>query len=125
VLTRFQVWLEYFIDGPHPPESKGFLFKLFFDGRFITSWDCTEKHDYHGKMMYNLVCEEKNEVTGEAQMVRQALKFSDVDAEAEPTEQQDVIVVGVHRIEHRQRVREIDVGFGQPDLRPKNENTIQ
>jgi hypothetical protein len=119
------VWLEYSIDGPHPPESKGFLFKLFFDNRFITSWDCTEKHDYHGKMMYNLICENKSEETGEAQMVRQALKFSDVDPEAEPLEHEDVVELRVHRIEHRQRIRQIEVGFGQPQSPTRIENSVQ
>lgn len=75
--------------------------------------------------MYNLVCENINPETGEAQMVRQALKFSDVDPEANPAEHQDVLEVRVHRIEHRQRVRQIDVGFGQPILPPKVDNSIQ
>jgi hypothetical protein len=119
------VWLEYSIDGPHPPESKGFLFKLLIDGKPITSWDCTEKHDYHGKMMYNLVCESKDSISGDAQIVRQALKFSEVDAEADPAENQDVLEVRVHRIEHRQRVRQMNVGLGKSSTPHKVENGIQ
>lgn len=76
-------------------------------------------------MMYNLVCEHKDEQTGAAQMVRQALKFSEVDSDAEPAKHEDAIEVRIHRIEHRQRVREVEVGFGQPGLPAKIENSIQ
>ena len=119
------VWFEYSIDGPHPPEGKGYLFKLFIDGQFVISWDCTEKHDHHGKMMYNLICEGKNEDTGAAQLTREALKFSDVDPSAEPSEQQDVAEIRIHRIEHRQRAREVEVRLGRTEYKAKSENGLR
>ena len=51
-----QVWLEYTIDGPHPPNA-AYFFKLIVNDVTVTGWDCTSKHGYHGKMMYNLVAE--------------------------------------------------------------------
>ena len=76
-------------------------------------------------MMYNLVCENKKDESETVEMVRQALKFSEADPEAEPSKQQDVIEIRVHRIEHRQRLRQIEVGFGRAGLDPNLENSIQ
>ena len=32
-----QFWLEYSIDGPHPPNAM-YLFKLYMNGHSVTSW---------------------------------------------------------------------------------------
>lgn len=32
-----QIWFEYSIDGPHPPNAM-YLFKLFIDGQHVTTW---------------------------------------------------------------------------------------
>lgn len=32
-----QIWFEYSVEGPHPQNAM-YLFKLFMDGRLVTSW---------------------------------------------------------------------------------------
>ena len=108
-----QIWFEYNVDGPHPPKA-AYFFKLLFNGMVITSFDCGSKHNYHGKMMYNLVAQGIDETTGEAQIVRQALHFSS-DNNPESDEHGDVIEFRVHRIEHRKRIRELKDGVGAVD----------
>jgi hypothetical protein len=97
-----QIWFEYTIDGPHPAGAS-YFFKLFVNGATITSWDCTARHGFHGKMMYNLVHE------GSGQVKRQALKFGDGIGDGQG---EDVVRFHVHRIERRVRVREIEEGVG-------------
>ena len=120
-----QIWFEYSIDGPHPPKA-AYSFKLFFNDTVITTWDCTEKHDYYGKMMYNLVCEGKDERYRDADVVRQALRFSsEVEDDAEPSKKKDVIEVRVYRIEHRQRIRSVDAGLGRATAGNKPTDNLQ
>jgi hypothetical protein len=107
-----QIWFEYCIDGPHPPGA-AYFFKFLLDGKLVTSWDCTEKHDYHGKMMYNLSVQTEG-FSGEEAIVRQALKFtSDLDSENGSTiSENNVAEVRVYRIEHRRRIRDLGTELG-------------
>jgi hypothetical protein len=104
-----QIWFEYCIDGPHPPGA-AYFFKFHLDGKLVTSWDCTEKHDYHGKMMYNLSVQTEG-FSGEEAFVRQALKFaSDLEPETESTtSDKNVAEIRVYRVEHRKRIRDIGI----------------
>lgn len=121
-----QIWFEYCIDGPHPPGA-AYFFKSLLDGKVITSWDCTEKHDYHGKMMYNLSSEDNHpQLGGGVNILRQALKFaSDVADDVQPNAQKDVVEVRVHRIEHRKRVRDLCQEMSKIDFSSKPENNLQ
>lgn len=103
-----QIWFEYCIDGPHPPGA-AYFFKFLLDSKLVTSWDCTEKHDYRGKMMYNLSVDDDG-FSGEITIIRQALKFT---SELESVMGSDilhknVIEIRVHRIVHRKRVRDVN-----------------
>lgn len=119
-----QVWFEYAVDGPHPPGA-GYLFKLMFDGKVVTSWDCTEKHDFHGKMMYNLLCQ-NNEVTNSKEVARQAMMFSsELHEDVDPSDQADVVEIRVHRIEHRQRIRQVEPGVGNFNNESKSDNRMK
>ena len=120
-----QVWFEYNIDGPHPP-SAAYLFKLSINGKPVTNWDCTAKHDYHGTMMYNLSVEGMDSRTGDSQIVRQAMHFApDVDIEPQMHEDKNVIEIRVHRIEHRKRIRNMEVGLGQTDIGNKSDGGLR
>jgi hypothetical protein len=37
-----QLWFEYNLDGPHPPNAS-YLFKMLHNGKLVTSFDCTAK----------------------------------------------------------------------------------
>ena len=121
-----QIWFEYCIDGPHPPGA-AYFFKLLLDGKVITSWDCTEKHDYHGKMMYNLSCEANHpEFGGGINVARQALKFaSEIEEEVEPNREKDIIEIRIHRIEHRQRIRDLNKEMSRINITSKPEDALQ
>ncbi|ETI28320.1 hypothetical protein G647_00769 [Cladophialophora carrionii CBS 160.54] len=101
-----QIWLEHTIDGPHPAEAS-YFFKLFVNDKVVTSWDCTAKHGFQGKMMYNLVHE------GGGQVKRQALKFGDGMGNRQG---EDVMRVHVYRVEKRVRVREIEQDTGRVNI---------
>lgn len=119
-----QFWFEYSVDGPHPPNA-AYLFKLLLDGRPIVSWDCTAKHGYHGKMMYNLLWEGYHD-TGETKVLRQAMHFpSEPDNEPRLHQFMDVIEIWVHRIEHRKRIRQVEQGLGQVSSGNKNEHGLR
>ncbi|KIW73174.1 hypothetical protein PV04_01312 [Phialophora macrospora] len=98
-----QIWFEYTIDGPHPAGAS-YFFKLFVNDATVTSWDCTARHGFQGKMMYNLVHE------GRGQVKRQALKFGDGIGDGQG---EDVVRFHIYRIERRVRVREIEEGIGR------------
>jgi hypothetical protein len=102
-----QIWFEYAVDGPHPPNA-AYFFKLLINDVVVTSWDCTAKHGFHGKMMYNLVCE------GRQGFSRQALRFSDG---VEGSEKDDVVQINVYRIEKRVKIRNVDPGVGRVKIR--------
>ncbi|EXJ92497.1 hypothetical protein A1O3_01049 [Capronia epimyces CBS 606.96] len=115
-----QIWFEYTIDGPHPPGA-AYFFKMFLNGRAITAWDCTAKHGFHGKMMYNLVPGGVDPMTGETGVRRQALKFGAGSEErAGGGLQGDLIQINVHRIEHRKRIRDLQHGLGSVDINSNN-----
>ncbi|OAL28428.1 hypothetical protein AYO22_02882 [Fonsecaea multimorphosa] len=108
-----QIWFEYTIDGPHPPEAAWF-FKLFINGKVVTSWDCTAKHGFHGKMMYNLVREGVDPDTGHAVVKTQALRFGDgLEDRERGGRDEDMIQINVHRVEHKRRIRDLESGLGQ------------
>ena len=97
-----QIWFEYSIDSPHPPNAS-YFFKLLHSGQLITSWDCTAKHCYQGKTTYDIQYIGDDNSTGMPLVKRQAFKFSSVNRkEVGPFE--DCLEVSVHRIEHRQRI---------------------
>jgi hypothetical protein len=102
-----QIWFEYTIDGPHPPDAI-YFFKLTINDVVVTGWDCTAKHGFHGKMMYNLVSE------GLQLFQRQSLRFGDGIESRDLT---DVVQVNVYRVAKRARMRNIDDGTGKVDIR--------
>ena len=96
------------------------------NGRVVTAWDCTAKHGFHGKMMYNLVHEGADEVTGQAVVSRQALRFGDGLEERERGSlDDDCIQINVHRIEHRKRIRELEQGLGLVDINNSNADGLR
>lgn len=99
-----QIWFEYSIDGPHPPEA-AYLFKLFINEQFITSWDCTSKHGYHGKATYLL--SHSLDTFGEQQLQRSGFRFTNQEEENDRRTRvsNDCIEIRIHRIEHRQRIK--------------------
>ena len=112
-----QIWFEYTVDGPHPPGA-AYFFKLIINGKVITSWDCTAKHGFHGKMVYNLVSEGIDPETECAVLKRQALRFGDgLEYNVRGRWDEDLILISVHRIEHRRRVRELEQGIGRVDVK--------
>ncbi|KAK4943568.1 hypothetical protein LTR10_016862 [Elasticomyces elasticus] len=112
-----QIWFEYSIDSPHPPGA-AYYFKLFINGKVITAWDCTAKHDFHGKMMYNLVNDGTDPLTGGLAVRRQALRFGDGLEDRHVGElDDDLIQINVYRIEHRRRIRDLEQGLGSVDVK--------
>ncbi|KAH0844175.1 hypothetical protein FOPE_08773 [Fonsecaea pedrosoi] len=117
-----QIWFEYTVDGPHPPEAAWF-FKLLINGKVVTSWDCTAKHGFHGKMMYNLVSEGLDPDSGRAVLKTQALRFGDGLEDGERGgHDEDIVQINVHRIEHRKRVRDLEPGLGEAGSLVMNES---
>lgn len=120
-----QIWFEYCIEGPHPTEA-AYLFKLTVNNKVITSWDCTAKHGFHGKMMYNLVSEGFDPDTGRTVIQRQAIRFGDGLEDIESGAQdEDVVQINVYRIEHRKRLREIEVGLGRVDIKTSRADGVR
>ncbi|KIW78201.1 hypothetical protein Z517_08034 [Fonsecaea pedrosoi CBS 271.37] len=107
-----QIWFEYTVDGPHPPEAAWF-FKLLINGKVVTSWDCTAKHGFHGKMMYNLISEGLDPDSGRAVLKTQALRFGGLEDGERGGHDEDIVQINVHRIEHRKRVRDLEPGLGE------------
>lgn len=67
-------------------------------------------------MMYTLVHEGHDAVTGKAAIRRQALKFGGELPRAEQDQRafhDDCIQINVHRIEHRQRIKNLEEGLGR------------
>ena len=102
-----QVWFEYTIDGPHPPNAV-YFFKLIVNNAAVTGWDCTTKHGFHGKMMYNLVSE------GRQLFKRQALRFGDG---IEDGNREDVVQINIYRVGKRVRIRDVEEGTGRIDIK--------
>lgn len=111
-----QIWFEYTVDGPHPPGA-AYFFKMFVNGQSVIAWDCTARHGFHGKMMYNLVKEGTDPLTGESLVRRQALRFGDGLEEGERSGlDEDLIQINVYRIEYRKRMRDLRQGLGLVDI---------
>ncbi|OAP57489.1 hypothetical protein AYL99_08227 [Fonsecaea erecta] len=120
-----QIWFEYTVDGPHPPEAAWF-FKLFINGQVVTSWDCTAKHGFHGKMMYNLVNEGLDAETGHAVVRTEALRFGDGLEDCERGgAHEDMIQINVHRVEHKRRIWDLEAGLGQVNSVSDNADGLQ
>lgn len=101
-----QIWFEYTIEPPHPPKA-AYFFKLLVNGQTATAWDCTEKHGYHGKMIYMLEKTETPQAWPRTSVQRKGFRFcnqEDVD-EGEEDSSSNCLAVHVHRIEHRKRIR--------------------
>jgi hypothetical protein len=120
-----QIWFEYCIDGPHPPNA-AYFFKFLLNGKVITKWDCTEKHDFHGKMMYNLSSEGLGVLGGSNSVVRQALKFGSLtNGETSNNQTENVIEIRVHRILQRKRVRNFGPELSQMAVSTKANEHLQ
>ncbi len=64
-------------------------------------------------MMYNLLNEGSDPVTGEGLVRRQALRFGDGTEDRDRGElDDDLIQINIHRIEHRKRIRDLQQGLG-------------
>lgn len=103
-----QIWFEYTIEPPHPPNAI-YFFKLLINGQTITSWDSTEKQGYHGKTMYGL---QRVPARGRGGMELQQRGFQFCDQDESDVLSQgsdDCIEIRVHRVEHRRRVRDISM----------------
>ena len=102
---QLQIWLEYSVSPPHPPNAS-YFFKLLHNGRLVTSWDCTAKHGYAGKMSYAL------EVLAghQTDLRRRAMRFGNGRTSTEEAKlgmrvEDDCLEVRVCRIEKRKRIR--------------------
>ena len=105
ILMLWQIWLEYSVSPPQPPNA-AYFFKLLHNGQAITSWDCTAKCGYAGKMSYAL------EVLSAHQLDvrRRAMRFGSERTSAEEAKlgmkvEDDCLEVRVCRIEKRKRIR--------------------
>ena len=97
-----QIWFDYSVDNPHPPNAQ-YFFKLLHNGEVFTSWDCTSKHDYQGRTTYGLKYPGAHPQTGHPVVERQAFRFS-----TEPARHvgpfDNCVELRVHCIEHRAQV---------------------
>ena len=74
--------------------------------------------------MYNLTCNKGNSDAPE--LVRQALAFSSAtNEEVDPADNADVAEIRVYRIEHRQRIRQLEAGLGENAVVKKQFNGVQ
>jgi hypothetical protein len=76
-------------------------------------------------MMYNLLCEHGDEANGTNEVVRQALHFFGDIEEASIDQNGQIIEIRIHRIEHRQRIRKIEVGTGCNGYEAKSQNSLR
>ena len=96
-----QVWFDYSVDNPHPPNAQ-YFFKLLHNGEVFTSWDCTSKYDYRGRTTFGLKYLGDHPQTGHPVVERQAFRFSTEPARySGPVD--NCVELRVHRIEHRVR----------------------
>lgn len=113
-----QIWFEYSIDGPHPPKA-AYFFKLLLNGNVLTSWDCTAKSGYHGKAMYILTYDGRECFSGTNLIRRHILCFDNSGNSVGNDQQDDIIEVRIHRIEHRKRLVFPDVQLSEAAVRDK------
>jgi hypothetical protein len=102
ILNGSQIWFDYSIDTPHPPNAQ-YFFKLLRNGELLTSWDCTAKHDYQGRTTHGLKYIGVHPHTGQSIVRRQDFIFSTQETGlVGPFD--NCVEVRVHRIDHRARV---------------------
>jgi hypothetical protein len=97
-----QIWFDYSVENPHPPNAQ-YFFKLLRNGEVFTSWDCTARHDYRGRTTYALKYLGTHPQTGQPVIKRQAFCF-DIEPSVHVGPFENCIEVRVHRIEHRARL---------------------
>jgi hypothetical protein len=97
-----QIWFDYSIENPHPPDAQ-YFFKLLRNGEVFTSWDCTAKHKYRGRTTYALKYLGTHPQTGQPVVERQAFRFS-TKSPSQVGPFDDCIEIRVHRIEYRERI---------------------
>ena len=97
-----QIWFDYSIENPHPPNAQ-YFFKLLCNGKVYTSWDCTARNAYQGRTTYALKYLGTHPQTGQPVIERQAFRFS-TESPSHVGSFDNCIEVRVHRIEHRVRL---------------------
>lgn len=100
-----QVWLDYWIDQPHAPGS-AWLFKLFINRKHVTSWDCTAKDQYCGKVAYSLHTAPYG-LYGQHQAMQNSFRFGSNSTDLGAS--LALIELRVHRIAKRQRIRDVEI----------------
>lgn len=108
-----QTWLEYWIIRPHAPGSI-WLFKLFVDGKHVTSWDATAKHGYCGKTAYSLHTAPYG-LYGQHQPMQNSFRFGSNASELAVGGA--LIELRVHRVAKPQRIRGIEIDPPAASLR--------
>jgi hypothetical protein len=107
-----QIWFDYSIENPHPPNAQ-YFFKLLHNGEVFTSWDCTAKHDYQGRTTFALKYLGAHPQTGQPVIERQAFRFTTENpSNFGPFD--DCVEIRVHRIEHRVRIP-VETANARPD----------
>jgi hypothetical protein len=97
-----QIWFDYSVENPHPPNAQ-YFFKLLRNGEVFTSWDCTSKHNYQGRTTFALKYLGTHPQTGQPVIERQAFRFS-TESPSYVGPSDDCIEIRVHRVEHRERL---------------------
>lgn len=134
-----QIWLEYSIDGPHPPKA-AYFFKMLMNGQVVTSWvsqvqrfiephtdqliqDCTAKHEYQGKTVY-LLQTVRSSINNQLSVLQKSMAFGSTDRSKSPDARNDCVEIRVHRIEHRRRIRELPLDIPSPK-QPRGQDTLR
>lgn len=97
-----QIWFDYSIENPHPPNAQ-YFFKLLRNGEVFASWDCTAEHNYKGRTTYALKYLGTHPQTGQPVIERRAFRFS-TEPLSHNGPSDNVVEVRVHRVEHRRRL---------------------
>ena len=95
-----QVWLEYGVQPPHPPNAS-YFFKLLHNEQSVASWDCTGQNGYGGKVHHVL------NFGGNGEAQKMILQFStDIAHCSKPgmLPENDCLEVRIHRIGARKRL---------------------
>lgn len=134
-----QLWFEYSIDGPHPPQA-AYFFKMFLNGQVVISWvthaspsralnstnglqDCTAKHDYYGKLVYSLHVT-KSAIADKLTIAQKSITFASTDSYHSPNFDNDCVEIRVHRIEHRRRLRALTEDDA-PQILPQSNTAVR
>lgn len=109
-----QIWFDYSIENPHPPNAQ-YFFKLVHNGEVFTSWDCTAKHDYQGRTTFALKYLGTHPQTGEPVIERQAFRFStEMPSHIGPLD--NCVEIRVYRIDHRATIPLAAANVRQDDV---------